>query len=140
VVLEVADSNHGLIVLVITPEQAQIYRLMSLSALQVKAMLDREKAIGLSNLNQMTAAFQLYSMDFDDFFPPGGSGWKDSIYPYVKNRSLMEGMNYTPPGNLKTGDPSAGFPIATQTYRVVRRSSTATGTSAGILFHRLVLL
>lgn len=55
----------------------------------------------------------LFSADNDDNFPPT-TGWQDAVLPYLKNRDLLNGFEFTPPAGItnttKMDDP-ANTPI-----------------------------
>ena len=52
----------------------------------------------LSDVKQAGLALLMYSNDFDDMIPSAGG--LDALYPYVKDESILDNFNYTPPGDL----------------------------------------
>jgi hypothetical protein len=60
----------------------------------MKAKGAAEREIAVSNAKQVALAVMIYSTDCDDFAPLH-DGWADALYPYVKNRDVMDGFVYT---------------------------------------------
>jgi len=67
------------------------------------AEADRQKA--MRTAKQVGLALAMYSGDADDAFPPGGD-IRDSVSPYIKNRSMLDGFTYTYGGGTVSGNPS----------------------------------
>lgn len=57
---------------------------------------------------QVGIAMMMYAADYDDDMPLNDAEWKDSVDPYLRDRVMMEGFNYTyQGGNIgKLADPS----------------------------------
>lgn len=65
----------------------------------------RDEAI--SRAKQVAIAMQLYASDMDDALP-SMSNWQDEIYPYLKNRKVMDGFVFSyDGGTAKVADPAA---------------------------------
>ena len=60
----------------------------------LKAKAAAQIEIATSNAKQVALGVMIYSTDCDDFAPLQ-DGFQDSIYPYVKNRDVLEGFVYT---------------------------------------------
>jgi hypothetical protein len=63
--------------------------------LAMKAIEAAERAVLMSDCKQVGTAFMIYAADYDDNLPSSSSDWMESLYPYTKNRSLMDGFIYT---------------------------------------------
>ncbi len=78
----------------------------------LKAKADALKAELMSKGKQVGIAFQIFAADADDAFPEN-KGWEDRLMPYVRNRQLLAGFNYTygggPLGGKDPGKTSLGF-------------------------------
>ncbi len=69
------------------------------------AMIDADRQKAMRNAKQVGLALAMYSGDADDAFPPGGD-IRESVMPYVKNRSMLDGFTYTYGGGTVSGNPS----------------------------------
>lgn len=70
--------------------------------LAMKALAEAEKAKIMSDAKQVATALHIYAADYDDNLPSNGSDWMEALYPYTKNRQMMDGFVYTfNGGNLK---------------------------------------
>jgi prepilin-type processing-associated H-X9-DG protein len=67
---------------------------------QKKSLMDAIKADAISAAKQVALGLLMFSTDNDDVLP--GSGGLDSLLPYLKDSSLLDGFNYTPPANLNS--------------------------------------
>jgi prepilin-type processing-associated H-X9-DG protein len=47
------------------------------------------KAQCLSNVKQLTLAFEMYASDYDERLPPA-TAWQNELFPYVKNERVWE--------------------------------------------------
>ncbi|MGC4044520.1 MAG: hypothetical protein QM758_12065 [Armatimonas sp.] len=52
----------------------------------------------LSNIKQIGLAILMYSQDYDETLPPGG-GIEDIIQPYLRDRGIMDGFQFTYSGS-----------------------------------------
>ena len=64
------------------------------------ARLAALRAVAVSNAKQAALGLLMYANDYDDNFPPPGD--YDKIYPYLKDRSIMNAFNYTFGGGRQT--------------------------------------
>jgi len=58
--------------------------------LEAKEAADR--TVIISNAKQVALGLLLYGADNDDNLPSNQGKWQDLVYPYLKNRSLMDGF------------------------------------------------
>lgn len=72
-------------------------------ALYEKAKLDAARTVALSKAKQVGLALMMYAADMDDVLPGLGTDVNQTISPYLRNNSLLEGFTYTFAG----GDMSA---------------------------------
>jgi len=57
------------------------------------------RTVLLSNARQAGLALMMYVQDYDEVFPPSESDFAELVNPYLKNREILEGLNYSRPGN-----------------------------------------
>jgi prepilin-type processing-associated H-X9-DG protein len=62
---------------------------------QVRAA-QREEVV--SNARQIGTALMMYVQDYDETFPPAGSGVADQLGPYVRNREVFNSPGQDSPG------------------------------------------
>ena len=67
-----------------------------------KIVATRAKLQAMNKAKQVAVALIIYGADYDDILPPNGN-WKDSVYPYLKNRDMTNGFNYILDGQNMTG-------------------------------------
>lgn len=80
-------------------------------AAYLKAKEEAERAVAMSNTKQVALGLIIYAADSDDLLPPQ-AGYQDAIYPYLKNRDVMNGFVYTySGGSLAKLDDPAGTEI-----------------------------
>lgn len=60
----------------------------------MKAKAAAARVIAVSNAKQVALSVMIYSTDCDDFAPMQ-SNFEDAIYPYLKNREVLDGFVYT---------------------------------------------
>lgn len=63
--------------------------------LAIKALEAAEKAKIMSDAKQVATALHIYAADFDDNLPSNNGDWMEALYPYTKNRQMMDGFVYT---------------------------------------------
>ncbi|MBI5707886.1 MAG: hypothetical protein HZC36_12950 [Armatimonadetes bacterium] len=61
-----------------------------------------ERADAMDRAKQVALGMIMYATDYDDRAVPNDENWQDCIDPYLKNRSVYEGFNYTFGGGLLT--------------------------------------
>lgn len=76
--------------------------------LAMKALEAAEKAKVISDAKQVATALHIYAADYDDNLPTNNGDWMEALYPYTKNRQMMDGFVYTFGGGSLTDikDPS----------------------------------
>lgn len=76
--------------------------------LAMKALEAAEKARLISETKQVATAMHIYAADYDDNLPNNNGDWMEALYPYTKNRQLLDGFVYTFGGGNLTDikDPS----------------------------------
>ena len=79
---------------------AKVRAIEMLTDEQKQSMDKALRAEALSDVKQAGLALLMYSNDMDDMFP--GAGGLDALYPYLKDASLLDEFNYTPPTDLTT--------------------------------------
>lgn len=74
--------------------------------LEAKEAAERTKII--SNAKQVAFGLMIYAADNDDNLPSNQGKWQDSVFPYLKDRSLMDGfvMVFKGGNMLKVEDPA----------------------------------
>lgn len=63
--------------------------------LALKALQAAEKAKAISDAKQVATALLIYSADYDDNLPNNNGDWMEALYPYTKDRQLLDGFVYT---------------------------------------------
>ncbi len=90
---------------------AKVRALVALTDDQKKGLYEALKVQAISDAKQVGLGLLMYSSDYDDVLPSGDAF--DGVDPYLKNRDMMDGFTYTPPGSLSTGSMQnpAGTPL-----------------------------
>lgn len=61
----------------------------------LSALAHAERARLISDAKQVATALHIYAADYDDVLPSNNSDWMEALYPYTKNRQLLDGFVYT---------------------------------------------
>ena len=104
------DASRGIlapketVIAYVSLGSAYVRKLVPFDAEQyAKLLLAEERMQALSAAKQVGLATLMFAADYDDKYPTNDGSFADKVYPYIKDRNMLNGFVYTFPGGLASG-------------------------------------